>query len=31
MLKTTFTANVLPKDVQGKAAESAAELSGPDF
>lgn len=30
MLKTTFTPNMLPKDVQGKAKESA-DLSGTEF
>lgn len=30
MLKTTFTPNMLPKDVQGKVREPA-DLSGTDF
>lgn len=30
MLKTTFTSNMLPKDVQGKVREPA-DLSGTDF
>lgn len=31
MLKTTLTPNMLPKDVQEEAKESAADLSGTDF